>query len=246
MKKIVYVIVMLTSFQFSCNSQQKSNDNQTNNISYTQVFLEKEISTFKIKKYKELVGKISSNNPELDSIILNHSLHLQGSKIYNINYLKDNSPSYVFFLGTVNTLQGLEEYEEYEAVKKYINTLLLFFHIQTDSTLWMIDYVYKPINQGTNSFDGVDLVYNKDNQHLILEQYGGNSFGQWWIEFEFEYDTQLKKWMHILTSLYSAEKNNPKYNRKEMIWKKVPERKPINEVEFPKQVSNMELELLQL
>ena len=52
--------------------------------------------------------------------------------------------------------------------------------------------------------------------------------------------------MHILTSLYSAEKNNPKYNRKEMIWKKVPERKPINEVEFPKQVSNMELELLQL
>ena len=57
MKKIVYVIVMLTSFQFSCNSQQKSNDNQTNNISYTQVFLEKEISTFKIKKYKELFSK---------------------------------------------------------------------------------------------------------------------------------------------------------------------------------------------
>ena len=62
----------------------------------------------------------------------------------------------------------------------------------------------------------------------------------------FEYDENLKKWMHILTSLYAAEKNYPKYNRKEMIWKKVPERKPINEVEFPKQVSNMELELLQL
>lgn len=249
-----YFTIILCVFHLSCTAQTKQKNNATTSSklnserSYSEIYFENELNKFKDVKYRKVIGKIICSSSGLDSILKNHSLHILGNILHPVNFANDSSSFLIFYLSTEKNIEGLENYNSYQNGKRYINNMLVLFQLQKDSSYVMTDYIYKPINQGTESFAYFDLIYNKKKQHLILAQYGGNDFGQWWIEFEFEFGNTTKKWMHIKSSLYSASIDiNMNYKKEKLIWSKASEKRlPIEEVEFPKQVSYQDLEDLQM
>ena len=245
MKQFMYLVSLFIVFNLSCcNAQQLTKD------TYSQNFFNKQMQKLSVfPENKKLVGNLLCPVSKLDSILIqNQDYRVCGDIVCPITLANDNTPTLTFYVRTRKDIEGYNEYEAYEKGKRYINNILVFFKLQKDSTYIMTDYIYKPINQGTESFDDFEFVHNPKNRHLILIQKGGNDFGKWWVEFEFEFDKIKKKWMHIKTNLYSASIDiDMKYKREKLIWSRLPQKRlPVEEVEFSEQVSYKDLDLLQM
>jgi hypothetical protein len=234
MKKML-ILSFLMAFITTSYAEQ-SDKNRAEEI-YHSYFFEKKVNSLNFLRQK-YQGKYICPPSELDSILKSDDYSI--SRNYALpNYGSVKDSVVIFLVSTAKRLQGIDEYQKAELFK---NNILVVFEIKKDSTYVLRDFFYKPINQGTFSFDDLKIMYK--NNSLVVEQYGGNQFGHWGTEFEFEYDDDKKTWILKKYSLYTSIWGEV-YQKDKLIWTKTPkERIRINDIYFSRFITYDDLDVL--
>jgi hypothetical protein len=255
---ILYCLILIITLligsggQVISSSRASQNGQVTadNKKSFSEAFFDHAVLQLsRMKEYRKLVSKLHCPPSGLDSILeKNKLLKVAGMFLNPVPFLNNDTKFLVFYVKTDKRIEEDGGFDKYQNGKIYLNNMLVFFQMQKDSTYLMTDYLFKPINQGMYGLDYVNIVYNSQNNHLYLQQFGGNPFGKWSSEFEFEFDTTSKKWIHFQSNLYTASfKCCPEYKIEKLVWSRKPlKRLPIEEVNYTDYFKYQELEKLML
>ena len=220
MKKIILLFSSLFLFGYTIA--------QENQPSYATTFFNNKIQRSYGKKFD---GKLLCQNIELDSILKSTPYYL--ARIYDTIPFFDNTSSLILRIENRNDI----EWSKADKNCEYQNNIIVVFKKKDDK--FILDVIIQSaLNQGIMALDFID-VKMKGNR-LFLYQYGGNRFGTWGTEMEFENSQQ--GWLLTNSKLFTTVDNlNNKFDK--LIWsKKATNKLPINEVCFTDIFAPQELE----
>jgi hypothetical protein len=227
------LIYFLSLFFASCNAQSnKQNTTSASDSSFTEVFFNDQIRSYNASEFKKIAGKTRCNPSGLDTLLQKQKYNVVGFAPIDAFYA-DKGQHYLYF--NVRTGKKLVGTDEYKKAGQYINNIVVLFKQQPDSSYLMVDYFYKPLNQGINSYSWDDYYYDVEKKELHLKQFGQMPPDDCWgTEFVFKLDDSTKKWFLSQANLYEAEHGFEwRFKNKRLIWsKEITKKIPLEEVNY--------------
>jgi hypothetical protein len=216
----------------SCNAQSnKQNATSASDSSYTEVFFNDQIRSYNASEFKKIAGKTRCNPSGLDTLLQKQKYNVVGFVPIDAFYA-DKGKHYLYF----NVYTGKEiEGEEYEKAGQYINNIVVLFKQQPDSSYLMVNYFYKPLNQGVQSYLWDDYYCDVEKKELHLKQFGQMPQDECWgTELVFKLDASTNKWILWQANLYEAEHGELwRFKNKRLIWsKEITQKIPLEEVNY--------------